>query len=554
MKKILSFILSIFYLSVVYSQTINSVLPSSAQQGQSLNVNISGSNLHFTQATNTIVWFNQGSSTIVSPLGINVLSDNSLNAFFNFQINQNLGWYSVNISNSIDGTVTLPNYFAVTANPNTPHLVSVNPNSGTQGQMLNVSISGANTHFSQATNTTIWFEQGSSTIMMPFSFQPINNTLINANLLIGNQQQTGIYHLYLMNEIDGYLNLQNSFAVNANPNQPQIISVIPGNASLGDNLSVTITGQNTNFNQGTSTITWFQQGSSTIIYPTNQTSLTATTLSANYFIPPNSALGYYDTYTYNNTDGLLYKPNSFYIQNPPTYQVIAQVNPLNSGYITGTGVFVNNQTCNLYAYNNPGYYFVNWTENGNIVCTTEAYTFTVNSNRNLVANFSPVNQYYINALVNPALSGFVTGIGSYNMNQTASLHATANQGWYFVNWTENGIQVSIDTVYSFVVNTNRTLVANFNELISVPEIDKIDDILIFPNPAINSFNIDFRGLMQKNIELNLYDVFGKLLSNQNYNNVSNITFDCSNFAKGVYYLKIKQSDKKFFTKKIFVSN
>ena len=89
-------------MSLIYSQTLNSVLPSSAQQGQSLNVSISGSNLHFTQATNTIVWFNQGSSTIVSPLGINVLSDNSLNAFFNFQINQNLGWNNVNVSNSID--------------------------------------------------------------------------------------------------------------------------------------------------------------------------------------------------------------------------------------------------------------------------------------------------------------------------------------------------------------------------------------------------------------------------------------------------------------------
>lgn len=553
MKKILLTFYILFITFVSFSQTLTSVNPSSAQQGQNLNVSISGSNLHFTQATNTSVWFNQG-STIVYPLGINVLSDNSLNAYFNFAINQNTGWYNVNISNNIDGTVTLSNYFAITANSNTPNLISVAPNNGNQGQMLSVSISGANTHFAQATNTTIWFEQGSSTVMMPYSFQSLSNTLINANLLIGNQQQTGSYNLYLMNEIDGYLNLQNSFTVNSNPNQAQLVSVNPNSAAQGEILSVSITGQNTHFNQGTSTITWFQQGSSTIIYPTNQNSISATNLNASYFIPNNANLGFYDTYTYNNSDGLLVLPNSFIIQTPVSYQITAIANPNNSGYITGAGVYTNNQICNLYAYNYPGYYFVNWTENGNIVSTTEAYTFTVNSNRNLIANFSPINQFYITTMVNPAFSGIVSGFGAYNMNQTAVLQATANQGWKFVNWTENGVSVSIDTVYSFTVIANRTLVANFNELISVPEFEKEEEIRIYPIPTKNNINIDFNGFYQNEIDLKLFDVLGKLVFNQNYKNKTKIEIDCNNMPKGVYYLKIKQNDKKITTKKVIISN
>jgi hypothetical protein len=554
MKKILLTFYILFFTLVSFSQTLTSVNPSSAQQGQNLNVSISGSNLHFTQATNTIVWFNQGSSTIAYPLGINILNDNSLNAYFNFAINQNTGWYNVNISNNIDGTVTLPNYFAITANSNAPNLISIAPNNGNQGQMLSVSISGANTHFAQATNTTIWFEQGSSTVMMPYSFQSQSNTLINANLLIGNQQQTGSYNLYLMNEIDGYLNLQNSFTVNSNPNQAQLVSVNPNSATQGDILSVSITGQNTHFNQGTSTITWFQQGSSTIIYPTNQNSTSATNLSANYFIPNNANLGLYDTYTYNNSDGLLVLPNSFIIQTPVSYQITALANPSNSGYITGSGVYTNNQICNLYAYNNPGYYFVNWTENGNIVSTTEAYSFMVNSNRNLIANFSPINQFYITTMVNPAFSGIVNGFGAYNMNQTAALHAIANQGWKFVNWTENGISVSIDTVYSFTVTTNRTLVANFNVLISVPEFEKEGEIRIYPIPTENNINIDFNGFVQKEIDLKLFDVLGKLVYYQNFENTSKIEIDCINMPKGVYYLKIKQNDKKIITKKVIINN
>jgi hypothetical protein len=41
--------------------------------------------------------------------------------------------------------------------------------------------------------------------------------------------------------------------------------------------------------------------------------------------------------------------------------------------------------------------------------------------------------------------------------------ATANEGYTFVNWTENNVQVSGNTEYAFPVTGNRTLVANFEQ-------------------------------------------------------------------------------------------
>ena len=67
----------------------------------------------------------------------------------------------------------------------------------------------------------------------------------------------------------------------------------------------------------------------------------------------------------------------------------------------------------------------------------------------------------IAASASPAGAGTITGAGSYPINSTALLQATANTGWGFVNWTQNGSQVSTNPRYSFTATTNRTLVANF---------------------------------------------------------------------------------------------
>ncbi len=69
--------------------------------------------------------------------------------------------------------------------------------------------------------------------------------------------------------------------------------------------------------------------------------------------------------------------------------------------------------------------------------------------------------YTVTATVNPVGAGTVTGAGEYEEGETATLVATANSGYDFVNWTEGGTEVSTDATYSFVVTGDRALVANF---------------------------------------------------------------------------------------------
>jgi hypothetical protein len=68
----------------------------------------------------------------------------------------------------------------------------------------------------------------------------------------------------------------------------------------------------------------------------------------------------------------------------------------------------------------------------------------------------------INVTANPTEGGTVAGGGIYVEGQTCTVIATPNVNYTFTNWMENGEVVSTDVTYTFVVNADRTLVANFS--------------------------------------------------------------------------------------------
>ena len=151
---------------------------------------------------------------------------------------------------------------------------------------------------------------------------------------------------------------------------------------------------------------------------------------------------------------------------PQNYTISVSANPSN-GTVSGSGTYDYGQTCTLTATPNSGYTFINWTENGIVVSTSASYTFTVNSNRTLVANFS-LKSYTISASASPTAGGSVSGAGTYNHGSTCTLTATANTGYTFTKWTKNGTQVSTSASYSFTVTGNGTYVANFSQSTNVP--------------------------------------------------------------------------------------
>ena len=161
-----------------------------------------------------------------------------------------------------------------------------------------------------------------------------------------------------------------------------------------------------------------------------------------------------------------------------TYTVATAANPAAGGTVSGDGEYNHGESCTVTATANTGYTFSNWTENGSVVSTNASYTFTVEGNRNLVANFSNIT-YTITVSANPSNSGTATGGGTYNHGQSCTVIATSADGYTFTNWTENGSVVSTNANYTFTVTGDRALVANFEE--QAPDTYNIN---VSPNPNV----------------------------------------------------------------------
>jgi len=142
-----------------------------------------------------------------------------------------------------------------------------------------------------------------------------------------------------------------------------------------------------------------------------------------------------------------------------TNTITASVSPVGAGTVGGAGDYPSNSVCTLTASPNAGWGFKNWTQNGTQVSSSAAYTFTVRSNRTLVANFIPA--YTVTTAVAPGYGGLASGGGMFNSNSTITVHAVAASGFQFVNWTDSGNPVSTAPNYSFTITGNHALTANF---------------------------------------------------------------------------------------------
>jgi hypothetical protein len=148
-----------------------------------------------------------------------------------------------------------------------------------------------------------------------------------------------------------------------------------------------------------------------------------------------------------------------------TYTISTSSIPAAGGSTAGGGTFDSGSSVTVTATPSTGYRFVNWTEGGSSVSTNANYTFTLSSNRTLVANF--IRIYTISTSVSPTAGGSTTGSGTYDTGSSVTVTATPATGYRFVSWTEGGSTVSATEVYSFIISSSRTLTANFIQIFTI---------------------------------------------------------------------------------------
>ena len=69
--------------------------------------------------------------------------------------------------------------------------------------------------------------------------------------------------------------------------------------------------------------------------------------------------------------------------------------------------------------------------------------------------------YQVEVTASPENGGEVTGEGVYYQGNSVTITATTNTGWHFVNWIEDDIEVSTDSIYDFSIHEDHDFTAHF---------------------------------------------------------------------------------------------
>jgi hypothetical protein len=252
------------------SPSISSITPSQGAQGQILSVNVIGQNTSFSAVATQL---SLGSGITVSALTVN--SATSLTAQIVIAALAAPGARNVVVTTGAQ-TVSLANGFSVA--PASPSISSVSPAQGSAGQTVTVSIRGQNTNF-VAGVSQIAFGDGINvsnvTVQNPLSLTA--QLVIAANAMAGNRTVTVLTGSEVAAGVDRFLVIAAA---------PTLSSINPSTGNPGQSLSVSITGQNTSFLQGTTQVSF---GSGTTV--SSVTFASATSLTAQLVIAADAAPG-----------------------------------------------------------------------------------------------------------------------------------------------------------------------------------------------------------------------------------------------------------------------
>lgn len=243
--------------------------------------------------------------------------------------------------------------------------------------------------------------------------------------------------------------------------------------------------------------------------------------------------------------------SAIFYQQGAQYLITASANPAEGGTISGAGTYTAGSEVTLTAAVNPGWEFVNWTEDGTEVATDPVYTFTVVSDRDLTANF--IQQFLITATASPLYAGYTTGSGEYLSGEEVTLKAVADLGWEFDRWTENGVQVSDTSIYTFIATGNLALMAEFVPVAGVHQQENCG-IKVFPNPVSNRLYIAWD--LQKAIsfdEVILLNTLSKVVYHEPVNENSGlISISVRNLEPGLYYVILRSRSETLFGSKVII--
>lgn len=220
-----------------------------------------------------------------------------------------------------------------------------------------------------------------------------------------------------------------------------------------------------------------------------------------------------------------------------------EVVPSGSGYIVGnglvngSGLYEINEVVTLSAIPINGSQSVAWEDDGQIVSTQQQYTLVMMKDTHLVARFECESAVSVRAMVVPENSGFVAGVGTYNISDVVTLTAYPVIHYTFETWLYNDVPISNCDTYTFIANSNVDYVVKFRDNTGVNEDEQVD-VRIYPNPTNGQVYVGCEDMEC----IHVYSLSGVEEMTKVVKGEATICIDLSGYSSGLYYLKIITSN------------
>lgn len=374
---------------------------------------------------------------------------------------------------------------------------------------------------------------------------------------------------------------------------PVINSIYPEIGHQGQTLTVSISGQNTHFTQGTNMI-WFEQGTSTIyaynIIPVSDTILNAT------FTLPFAPLGYYNVNGYNSYDGALLPLENGFLLKGTAY--LTGISPTQGMLGTEINLTINGENTSfasadeliaaLIKNSDTLYLNVNAVDESTLIASV-LIPYTANTGyynlyvfNNYDGDLFLYNVFYIEP--NPVCPE-ITSVSPDSIPVDYVSQVTINcQNTHFSNnntevWLTKGSQ-TIDAS-SVTINSTLQLIVSLNtfsaelgfwdvnakndydghiilpqgikiyETSGINEVFDIANLNVYPNPCFDYLNISGKFPQNESITIRIIDTNGKevIRKNENFENLNSYSLNLSGLKKGVYFIQFSNK-KGMISKKI----
>jgi len=132
------------------------------------------------------------------------------------------------------------------------------------------------------------------------------------------------------------------------------------------------------------------------------------------------------------------------------YVLSGIADPAEGGTITGFGPYEYKSYGTLTATPNIGYRFDGWYDGTFEMTTNNSYTVQVLGNKSYTAKFTQLKQK-VSISTDHMYAGNISGGGNYAYGETVTLKSSANAGYSFEGWYENGVKISSEPEYTFTM-------------------------------------------------------------------------------------------------------